>query len=268
MKWWMVTAVLLLLSINAMFEWVHPDEWQPKRDQSLGEILKEKTEEAKDAASEAIHRVGEKAKEMSHSAKETTKELGEGVYDRFQAIRQKSKEDLYEPMVRMMRHALDIFNEEDRMLGAPHMDVKKGWPSRYETNARLWREYPDEYLLFIDVPGIPRSELSCNITHNHLLVSGRHGSCLRPAKTAEGDERFCVERGVMESVRLPEDVNAEKLECRFKDGVIIARMPKMAVNGKKIPIHDYVPSWSERAKEAKDVVMEKLGVHYHHTAEE
>lgn len=164
-------------------------------------------------------------------------------------------------MVRMMKHALNVFEEEDRFMEEPENYNRKGWPSRLETNPKIWREYPDEYLFFLDVPGIPRSELACNITRNHLVISGQHGTCIRPAKTAQGEDRFCVERGVMETVRIPEDVAAEKLECKFKDGVLIVRMPKSIVKGKKIPIKDYVPSWSERAKDVKDTVMEKIGMH-------
>jgi len=160
-----------------------------------------------------------------------------------------------------MKHALNVFEEEDQFVEDPLASVRKGWPSRYEANPKLWREYPDEYLLFLDVPGIPRSDLTCNITRNHLVVSGKHGSCIRPAKTAEGEERFCVERAVLETIRIPEDVNSDHIECKFKDGVIITRMPKMAVQGKKLPIHEYVPSWSERAKDMKDTVLEKIGVH-------
>lgn len=264
----LIWITLLISATFALFEWVHPDEWQPEHKVRQESVFDEITEKASHAK--------ETLKETGHNVVEGTKELGEDIGHKFQELRKygscminwtltflrSSREDLYEPMVRMMKHALNVFEEEDRFMENPIPAAKHGWPSRFETNPKIWREYPDEFLLFVDVPGIPRSELSCNITRNHLVIFGQHGACLRPAKTAQGEERFCLERGIMETIRLPEDVNAEHLQCKFKDGILIVQMPKTAVHGMKVPVQEYKPSWSERAKDVKDSIMEKVGIHH------
>lgn len=176
----------------------------------------------------------------------------------------KSREEVYEPMVRMMKHALNILDEEEDYHHSKGSFPPRGWPSAFESNPHLWREYPDEYLLFVDVPGIPRPDLHVNVTRNHLIISGHHGACIRPAKAATGEDRFCLERTVLEQVRLPEDIHQARMECRFKDGVLIVKMPKTGLEGKTLNVLEYVPTWSERAKEAKDAVLEKIGVRHSH----
>ncbi len=255
-------TLLLINSCCALFEWVHPDEWQPEQ-QSIKQQTKEAAEHLKDKAIEMKDRAKERVGEATENIREGAKELGGQVQDKFQEFRRRSREDLYDPMVRMMKHALQMFEEEDRCMSEPMPSMRHGWPSQFESNPRLWREYHDEYLLFVDVPGIPRSDLSVNITKNHLVISGKHGSCIRPAKSAEGEDRFCLERSVYESIRIPEDVHIEKLECKFKDGILIIRMPKLAVDGKRLRVAEYVPSWNERAHDAKDAILDKMGIRHH-----
>lgn len=174
----------------------------------------------------------------------------------------KTRQDIFQPMIRLMNHALGIL-EDDISPSSMERRFQKGWPSLFETNPRLWREYPDEYLLFIDVPGIPRQDLSVAISKSQVIVKGRHGSCIRPSKSKIGKEvdRLCLDRKIEEYLRIPEDVDQSKIECKFKEGVLIVRMPKIGEGDlqKSVRVDEYVPSWSEMAMEAKESVMGKFG---------
>jgi len=93
-----VLVFLLLQNVFCLFEWVHPDEWQPidanTGDETLGEkashaagYLKDKAGQAAEKAKDSAHRVGESIKEASGSVMEGAKDLGEDVGDRLQNIR-------------------------------------------------------------------------------------------------------------------------------------------------------------------------------------
>lgn len=270
LRLYLVWLVILLSSGWCIFEWVHPENWMPdhepaalKQDaQQVGDQVKEAAGEAKQKARDIRETIMDKAHRAGEAVRGEAKEVGEDLGERFQQLRRKSHEDVYEPMVRMMKHALHIWDEEDRLMEKPLDAIHRGWPSRYETNPKMWREYPEEYLLFLDVPGIPRSELAVNIAKSSLVISGHHGACLRPHKQAVGDERFCLERGVMERIRLPEDVDPRALECKFKDGVLIVRMPKLHVEQKQLKVEEYKAGWAERAKEAREKIMDTVGIHH------
>jgi HSP20 family molecular chaperone IbpA len=265
----LLSLLVLLLSggISCLFEWVHPDEWQhrsnPVEDApTLGERIKDQAEKMGHAVKEKAEDITESVKEGGRAISDKFSHYGHQYTEDVSQLGRKSKHEIFEPMMRMMNHAMNIFEEELKPSHWRH--PHHGWPSRFETNPRLWREYPDEYLLFLDIPGIPKADLHVNLTGHNILVTGHHGSCIRPSKSGKQIDRMCLERAIDETIRLPEDVNPNGVECKFKEGVLIVKMPKIKVSDRrKIKVEDYVPSWSEVVKEAKDTVMGKLGFHGH-----
>lgn len=87
---WLWTLILAA-RVFALFEWVHPDEWQPEENgdrsvtEQATEFIMEKSGSIKDTSKEMAHKAGEKMKDIGSSVWEESKELGnefkEGVKD-------------------------------------------------------------------------------------------------------------------------------------------------------------------------------------------
>jgi HSP20 family protein len=90
--------------------------------------------------------------------------------------------------------------------------------------------------LTAELPGISRENLEVTIEDGVLTVQGEK----KEEETAEGASYRRVERrfGQFERrIRLPEHIDAEKVEASYKDGILRVRMPKTkATKPKAIPI--------------------------------
>lgn len=79
----LIWVTLLITASLALFEWVHPDEWQPEH-----KIGKESVfDEIADKASHATERAKSAMKETGHNVMEGTKELGEDIGHKFKELR-------------------------------------------------------------------------------------------------------------------------------------------------------------------------------------
>src|SRR6185503_4483718 len=87
------------------------------------------------------------------------------------------------------------------------------------------REIEDCYLVCMDVPGIPRSDIKINVQNGRLTVSGE-----RSQEEKNEDKKFKrIERsfGSFErTFQLPQDVNADKVQARYENGVLEIMLPK------------------------------------------
>ena len=87
--------------------------------------------------------------------------------------------------------------------------------------------YEDEDAIVIEteLPGMKKEELEVTLTGDLLTISGRHES----EKKIERKNYFRVERSasaVSRSVRLPVEVQADKMTATLKDGVLEIRAPR------------------------------------------
>lgn len=82
-------------------------------------------------------------------------------------------------------------------------------------------ETDSHYVLNVDVPGIPKKDIQIEFKDNQLYVSGERKS---EKKGATFSERSY---GKFQRVfTLPKDVNSEKIEARYVDGVLTLEIPK------------------------------------------
>lgn len=97
-------------------------------------------------------------------------------------------------------------------------------------------ETEKEYLFQFDVPGLNEKDLQISLTGRHLSVSGeRKREAEQKTEKSYRTERYFgrFER----SFTLPEEVNTDKVEAQFKDGVLTITVPKSeAVQTKSIAI--------------------------------
>ena len=100
-------------------------------------------------------------------------------------------------------------------------------------------ETEKEYLFHFDLPGMSEKDLNLSFKGRELQVTGER----KQEKGLENTRSHRTERffGKFErSFLLPEQVNAEKIEAQFKDGVLEIRVPKVeAAQPKSIPIRTH-----------------------------
>ena len=97
-------------------------------------------------------------------------------------------------------------------------------------------EKEGKYYLTAEIPGVDKENISISIEQNVVTISGRKES----KREEEGANYYIRESSsgsFSRSVRLPGDVEEEKVEATFKDGVLTLVMPHSeAPKSKKIEI--------------------------------
>jgi HSP20 family protein len=88
------------------------------------------------------------------------------------------------------------------------------------------------YTLKVEVPGVEKGDVTLQIEDDTLLIRGE-----KKQEKEESDENYhCVERsygGFERMISLPEDVDPERIDAKFKHGVLKVTIPKRAVTEKQ-----------------------------------
>jgi HSP20 family molecular chaperone IbpA len=237
-------VLLLLVSLSSALNWFH-HESEP--DDSL-------LQKAKDTASS-----------VKESIQDTASSLKEGIQDASKrATASSSSSSLFRPY-----NAFAEWWEQG----------SRAWPHSI-ANWGQFRTFPNEYVIYLDIPGIPKEELEVRVRGRKLRVRGSHGTCV--AGSGEID-RYCLERQVERTFTLPEDVVVDQVDALLKDGMLMIKLPRLQddeesesedeaeggdagtsskllfgvkkLRGKKIGVKDYKPTWRERAREASEAVQ-------------
>lgn len=90
-------------------------------------------------------------------------------------------------------------------------------------------ETESAFVVEADLPGVHQENVDIQFDRNTLTISGTRAATL-PSREKSGQLRvFSSERlsgGFSRSVRLPEHVDAERIEATFTDGVLMVNVPK------------------------------------------
>lgn len=96
------------------------------------------------------------------------------------------------------------------------------------------------YCISMDVPGLKKEDLEIEMKDNQLHISGERKS----TRVADKDKVLRTERRYGKFSRvfnLPKNINSDKIEARFENGVLDIILPKEEKSeGKKILISDTV----------------------------
>ena len=122
----------------------------------------------------------------------------------------------------------------DRMLTLNRaLDEAFHAPGSQSAAARLWvpamdvAEHGDAYVISMELAGVPRDAIELDFERNVLTIRGNKPNTLN---AAEGEIRvFTSERvsgGFERSLRLPESVDAERINAVHVDGVLTVTVPK------------------------------------------
>lgn len=99
-------------------------------------------------------------------------------------------------------------------------------------------ETDNHYLLSLDLPGVSKNDVNIELRDNQLIVSGER----KQQHKKETKARFSEERvygKFMRSFTLPSEVNADKVEANFADGVLHIALPKAeSVKPRQIKIQE------------------------------
>lgn len=86
-------------------------------------------------------------------------------------------------------------------------------------------EEPEAILIEADLPGLSRENVSVNLENNVLTIQGER----KLSREEKRDNYHRIERAYgsfTRSFTIPSNVNPEKIEAEFKDGVLQIRLPK------------------------------------------
>lgn len=134
-----------------------------------------------------------------------------------------------------LRGISDLESEMDRMMTSPF-----AWPEEYESvdfsPPCNIRETEREFLVEFDIPGIKKEDVKIEIENNRLSVSGE-----RTDKKEEKDARHFLSEttygSFTRSFQLPAQVDENKIDARYTDGVLTVTVPKTtATKSKEIKI--------------------------------
>lgn len=132
----------------------------------------------------------------------------------------------------LLRNRMDrLFSDFDRSyLHGPAFTLASNSP---RTNLL---ERGDNFEVQAEVPGIAKEDLNIKIQGNYLEISGK-----RSVDSPDGYKVHRNERGgntFSRSFTLPNDVDAEKVEAKLKDGILYLTLPKSeAAKPKQITIN-------------------------------
>lgn len=148
----------------------------------------------------------------------------------------------FESLRREMNRLLDEF---DRPWAAPFgrgmFDIEPFWQRDWSWTANPAVdivEHEKNYEITADLPGFDEKSVEVKISNGNLVIKGEK----KEEKEEKRKDYFLQERhfGSFErSFRIPESVDAEKLEASFKKGVLTVTLPKKPEAlkpEKKIPV--------------------------------
>ncbi|AHH97018.1 Hsp20/alpha crystallin family protein [Kutzneria viridogrisea] len=120
-------------------------------------------------------------------------------------------EDLYGQLGRWMDSFTDRGEDISQTAWSPLADVT---------------ETAEDYLIEIDLPGVRREDVTIDLAGSELTVSGM----LEQAERRGAHRRRARRTGrFLYRVSLPQDLAADKIDAKLRDGVLTIRVPKSEV---------------------------------------
>lgn len=105
------------------------------------------------------------------------------------------------------------------------------WPSPFSSAPRDFepafdvKETEDDLLVTAELPGVEPSDIDVNLVGNVLIIKGEK----KEEKEEKAENKHTVERSYgcfTRSLTIPCDIDQEKIEANFKNGVLELKLPK------------------------------------------
>ena len=109
------------------------------------------------------------------------------------------------------------------------------WPDL--RSATSLYETEDAYLLYAPVPGVRPEDCEVTVQQNKLTIRCKRSYSL-PERATPIWQGFAPSEEIVERMTLPGGINADQIEARIENGVLMVRMPKAeSLRPKRIPVH-------------------------------
>ena len=119
---------------------------------------------------------------------------------------------------------------EDTMHSFPQSGTSVDSHTHASAPAMDLTEAPDEFVVTMDMPGIPKESVTVEVQGDILSVRGERGNESQDEKAEEGKRVLFRERsfGAFErSVRLPDSADTGRVSAEHKDGQLTIHIPKL-----------------------------------------
>jgi len=128
-------------------------------------------------------------------------------------------------------------------------DFLKPWNDWFDGGSGLWgremnipavniKDQKDDYLVSLAAPGLKKDDFNIDIDGNMLTIS-----CEKEEKKEEKDVRFTRKEynysSFARSFTIPDEVNREKIDARYEDGLLKISLPKKE-EAKKMAISKHI----------------------------
>jgi len=130
-----------------------------------------------------------------------------------------------------LRQEIDRLFEDPFSLLSPNASFFQDWSPSVDIH-----EDKDKYVVKAELPGMKREDIEVSMDGNTLTVSGER----KQEEEKKERENYRSERyfgRFQRSITLPAEVQANKIEASYKDGILTITLPKSeAAKPKQIPV--------------------------------
>jgi HSP20 family protein len=117
-------------------------------------------------------------------------------------------------------------------------ETSPSWPRLLNVPAVNITEEKDDFKVSLAVPGMKKEDFNIDIEGNMLTISSE-----KEEAKEEKEKKFTRKEynysSFSRSFTLPEDVNKEKIEARYENGVLILSLPKKE-EAKKVAVNKHI----------------------------
>ncbi len=87
------------------------------------------------------------------------------------------------------------------------------------------KETDDRYIVRMDIPGVNKKDIKIEVTDNTLIVSGERKE-EKEEKEASYYRREIAYGSFYRAIQLPSDIDPEKINAKYENGVLVIEIPK------------------------------------------
>ncbi len=137
------------------------------------------------------------------------------------------------PMLRKTRGSVPSFIDE--FFGKDWMDSVFSDRPGITTPAVNVKETDDDFLIEVAAPGLDKNDFNVNLDNNVLTISSEKEHKDEEKEGSRYMRREFSYTSFSRSFTLPEAVDAEKIQAKHKDGVLMISIPKREESKRKPP---------------------------------
>ena len=147
-----------------------------------------------------------------------------------------AKWEPFEEIKRLEEEIDDIFNQFWRSTRIPKLSLPRLKPGKEIASfeSTMWNpavdviEKESEVIVKCDLPGVDKKDVKIKINHESITITGES----RKEKKQEEENYYIEERvygAFSKVIPLPSEVDPEKVQAKFENGVLEIKVPKVEV---------------------------------------